>query len=1098
MWSCAYNPVHYEFQEPPGTEEPGVPSCLGWNVDFVDPAVVKAKTDQSQIANDGTAELNTDVWDEQPIHLSLDDILDRLDDQQRPIIDPQLPERLAVLDVEKFFPRLGVPPVASGEDAGLTGSSLGSVMDGVITSQASLDAVYQSKLAEDLNTGHKRWEQEVNSAYEKFIDTLHENLLPAIERANIIACALRGLASYHDSNEKFNVAPERFTSVLENLHSLRLIVHESLNYAAEERRQFLAFSNWLKLQVGWQKSESGVDSEEAADQAASIDYARVFKFIESELKHEKLGFFWKPWTEPHTEYIGGPISDFEGVDKTPDEVAKVIEAIRVKEDASTHGELPFTFFCARLEERIKDATGRIGGWQMQMASMPEGLILEDTEKSSVADMRMVYEHANEIDDMVKAVQLPGSIRVWMPRGEVKDVKFFDDEFIMLLFCTSGVSYLLNIPYNKLISGAPLDPSVEFSWDSRRDIQTMLLPGGRARHSKAVLDLRKPNIIERFALHTFPRIEGFIPATLATNGRKNREVVCVLEEDKRRFRIFNGNGVEPGIDSPDANAGRAVRLFCESGSASNPGEEVLHLPVIVENAESSPQAAGAAAYQIRKFLGRDNFSKPHVQYNAIMLIGILTDNPGASFTKNMDKKFVAAVRDLLKDGPDPSVQQILRETLDRLEVDKAYDRNLEPTFAMWRKEKGMGASFAGGRPVPRTLNAPPFDPNAPPSAQAFTGGSSHYARNGGHPRGLPPPVELAGRVEEAKTSAKLLQQLVQSTPADEILSNDLVKEFAERCQSAQRSIQGYINCDNPAPDHDTLQTLIETNEQLSLATSKHQRAVLSARRAGGASTPRGTSPYPPPQNGTSTSTNPTTAPQLPPVTDPDDPTDVSYAAPDRRPTFPTTTSSRARQTNITDPYPVSDRYNAPPGPPPPSSSSLQARLRARDGAAPAPAPAAAAAANNTTTHVSHVSNVSSVRDDDVSSPGAVELPTPATYATEASLNPFGDENSIPHPPFEPMNYGSSSVATPAPPRVGAGGARGLGRGVVERQEGAADGRMMHGGVGRRRNGEEEEEEGGEADDERTDGEHPVKRGMGADESVSSGISPVETRPMAFRY
>ncbi|KAF2232026.1 hypothetical protein EV356DRAFT_535025 [Viridothelium virens] len=547
------------------------------------------------------------------------------------------------------------------------------------------------------------------------------------------------------------------------------------------------------------------------------------------------------------------------------------------------------------------------------------------------------------------------------------------------------------------------------------------------------------------------------------------------------RDSQGNGADPGVDSPDTNAGRAVRLFCESGSASNPGEEVLHLPVIVENAESSPQAAGAAAYQIRKFLGRDNFSKPHVQYNAIMLIGILTDNPGPSFTKNMDKKFVATVRDLLKDGPDPSVQQILRETLDRLEVDKAYDRNLEPIFAMWRKEKGLGASFAGGRPVPRTLNAPPFDPNAPPPAQVFSGGSSHYARNGGYPRGLPPPVELAGRVEEAKTSAKLLQQLVQSTPADDLLSNDLVKEFAERCQSAQRSIQGYINCDNPAPDHDTLQTLIETNEQLSLATSKHQRAVLSARRAGGASTPRGTSPYPPPQNGTSTNT--TTAPQLPPVTDPDDSTDVSYAAPDRRPTFPTT-SSRGRQTNITDPYPVSDRYNAPPGPAP---TSLQARLQARDGTAPA--------ANNANSHVSHVSNVSSVRDD-VSS-AAVELPTPATYAADTGLNPFGDEHSIPHPPFEPMNYGSSSVAAPAPLRVG-GGAKAQGRGAVERQEGAADGRTMHGGAGRRRNGEEEEEEGGEADDERTDGEHPVKRGMRADESVSSGISPVETRPMAFRY
>jgi hypothetical protein len=72
--------------------------------------------------------------------------------------------------------------------------------------------------------------------------------------------------------------------------------------------------------------------------------------------------------------------------------------------------------------------------------------------------------------------------------------------------------------------------------------------------------------------------------------------------------------------------------------------------------------------------------------------------------------------------------------------------------------------------------------------------------------------------------------VQSTPPDEILSNELIKEFANRCQTASRSVQGYINAEDPAPDDDTLLTLIETNDQLSLAMSKHQRAILQARKA----------------------------------------------------------------------------------------------------------------------------------------------------------------------------------------------------------------------------------------------------------------------------
>ena len=76
----------------------------------------------------------------------------------------------------------------------------------------------------------------------------------------------------------------------------------------------------------------------------------------------------------------------------------------------------------------------------------------------------------------------------------------------------------------------------------------------------------------------------------------------------------------------------------------------------------------------------------MQYNAIMLMRILADNPGKTFTRNFDGKFVSTTKDLLKDGRDVSVQQILRETLDTFEVQKADDETLKPLIAMWRAEK----------------------------------------------------------------------------------------------------------------------------------------------------------------------------------------------------------------------------------------------------------------------------------------------------------------------------------------------------------------------------------------------------------------------------
>ena len=78
----------------------------------------------------------------------------------------------------------------------------------------------------------------------------------------------------------------------------------------------------------------------------------------------------------------------------------------------------------------------------------------------------------------------------------------------------------------------------------------------------------------------------------------------------------------------------------------------------------------------------------------MLIRILADNPGQSFTKNIDTKFVATVKELLRDGRDMSVQQILRETLDTFEAQKAHDETLSLLINMWTSEKVKWSKKSG--------------------------------------------------------------------------------------------------------------------------------------------------------------------------------------------------------------------------------------------------------------------------------------------------------------------------------------------------------------------------------------------------------------------
>lgn len=70
----------------------------------------------------------------------------------------------------------------------------------------------------------------------------------------------------------------------------------------------------------------------------------------------------------------------------------------------------------------------------------------------------------------------------------------------------------------------------------------------------------------------------------------------------------------------------------------------------------------------------------------MLVRILVDNPGHTFTRNLDAKFIAAVKNLLRNGRDMGVQHFLRQTLQALEAQRAWDDDLSPLLQMWSKEK----------------------------------------------------------------------------------------------------------------------------------------------------------------------------------------------------------------------------------------------------------------------------------------------------------------------------------------------------------------------------------------------------------------------------
>lgn len=122
---------------------------------------------------------------------------------------------------------------------------------------------------------------------------------------------------------------------------------------------------------------------------------------------------------------------------------------------------------------------------------------------------------------------------------------------------------------------------------------------------------------------------------------------------------------------------------------------------MEAAESNPATAREGALCIQRYLGKEYNSRAYAQYNAIMLIRILNDNPGPTFTRNFDASFVKTVKELLREGQDLSVQQMLRETLDSLQSKQKDNETLGLILEMWKKEKAKSNQRAYGNSVSKT-------------------------------------------------------------------------------------------------------------------------------------------------------------------------------------------------------------------------------------------------------------------------------------------------------------------------------------------------------------------------------------------------------------
>ncbi|KAE9966098.1 hypothetical protein BLS_007224 [Venturia inaequalis] len=405
--------------------------------------------------------------------------------------------------------------------------------------------------------GHKRWDQAISHGYTKVLELTHENLLPALDRCSIVLGHLKGLAEYHEHSPVFNVPVSSFDSILNIIRCMRLLAHFVLQYASEESRQFLVFSKWLRHEIDIQALDpSSASAEETSQQDMGTDYSQLLAYIQRPMEESKLdSFILMP-----KESSAATVVD----SSTYDDMKRSIDAFK-RQETSDFGIINMHSHFAEWQHQNRTLVDQITSHQRASSAMSCGIVLEagnvmasdvrvlsedidqstnlittytaivpDDDSMSYVNIRRVV-HSDIFDDL-KGVRLMAGQQLNFARSEpnvkILDVKFVDDEHLMLLLHDGDYTHLASFKYRGNQPDIVLDKNVP---KAHKQAQ---LPHG-SPFQIPVHDVQAGALDWRSRVrHTFGPEDMLKPLKIEINGRQNRRFVVVVGDDLRQLRILD--------------------------------------------------------------------------------------------------------------------------------------------------------------------------------------------------------------------------------------------------------------------------------------------------------------------------------------------------------------------------------------------------------------------------------------------------------------------------------------------------------------------------------------------------------------------------------
>ncbi|KAG4426231.1 hypothetical protein IFR04_000697 [Cadophora malorum] len=398
--------------------------------------------------------------------------------------------------------------------------------------------------------GHKRWDKAVTTGLENLRRLVHENMLPALERCSIILSRFLGIVKFQGSNSSMGFTSQQINLIMDTVACLHLISSKILIQVVDELELFSSFSTWLRHEIDRLASDSSLPNEDV-EKESSIDHSKVLLYLQTTMTSSPLATYLndipsdgyeETWT--HSKY-GLPMFDL--LDKELQKQEQGLPYIR---------SLPrVDLLCEFLQQQAHSIFGQIAEAEKRNVLFGKAQIVGVVEADGPVDMWMGVKDNNTSQTHVAFVPKGSSNVVHVVRvmlsvengissqhsietsaiqlgtGQVRDIKFFDDSNLFVLWDLEGIVSLLSLCYASTDTACPLSYT----------------PHG---HATIPISLNNGDVLERFSRHKLPGDGSFKPHKMevrgkaGSRGKEDLRRLFLLGKDRIHYKIVKFAARDP--------------------------------------------------------------------------------------------------------------------------------------------------------------------------------------------------------------------------------------------------------------------------------------------------------------------------------------------------------------------------------------------------------------------------------------------------------------------------------------------------------------------------------------------------------------------------